>query len=140
LGHRVVATHAHHGGGLGDQFGDVRGAAHHGGGLAGRGGQLTDLVDLLVGHLRAGDQQLTVPLGQARGRGQAGEVRAVGAAAENGQQVGRGRLQGGAPGGGGPAGGAAVGEVAGGGGQLRQGRRQLPGEAGVVDAVIAVDP
>src|SRR5699024_536579 len=38
--HGVVTAHAHHGGGLGDQFGDVRGAAHHGGGRARGGGQV----------------------------------------------------------------------------------------------------
>src|SRR5699024_7979971 len=133
-------AHAHHGGGLGDQFGDVRGAAHHGGGRARGGGQVADLGDVLLRHLRAGDQQVPVPLGHAGGRGGAGQLRPVRAASEDGQHVGRGWFRGGALGARGAAGGTAAGEVAGGGRLLREGGRQLPGQARIVDVLVAVDP
>src|SRR5699024_5346244 len=124
----------------GDQLGDGGGAAHRGGGRARGGGHLADLGDVLRGHLRAGDQQVPVPLGQAGGRGEAGQLRTVRAASQDGQHVGRGRLRGGALGARGAPGGPAVGQVAGGGRLLRERGRQLSGQARIVDVLVAVDP
>src|SRR5699024_3059904 len=72
--------------------------------------------------------------------GGAGQLRAVRAASEDGQHVGRGWFRGGALGARGAAGGTAAGEVAGGGRLLREGGRQLPGQARIVDVLVAVDP